>query len=52
MKKWNRSLGTSKREQGITTPKAIRGMSKRMAKAKKQARLLGKLKDFMKKLFK
>lgn len=47
-KKWNRKLGTSKREQGIVTPKA----NGRMSKAKKKARLFGKLKDYLKRLIK
>ena len=29
MKKWDRSLGTSKREQGIVTPKAPQNESKK-----------------------
>ncbi len=45
-KKWNRSLGTSKREQGIITP----SMPNRSTKAKKKARKEGKLKAFLKRI--
>lgn len=31
MKKWNRSLGTSKREQGVRTPPAPQNMSRHAA---------------------
>lgn len=45
--KWNRKLGTSKREQGIATPKDL---TRRVSKAKRKARKEGGLKEYFKRL--